>query len=119
MIQAGKRKKEFADPYTVTGAVTKGNIITKLSLLIMGLGNIAHRQIAKGLMFLVVEIGYIWFMIQSGIYNLSMFPSLGWREQEKVWNEKKSIYEPVVWSCNDLYYIDVYRCVERGSKKLL
>ena len=93
MIQAGKRKKEFADPYTVTGAVTKGNIITKLSLLIMGLGNIAHRQIAKGLMFLVVEIGYIWFMIQSGIYNLSMFPSLGWREQEKVWNEKKSIYE--------------------------
>ena len=39
MIQAGKRKKEFADPYTVTGAVTKGNIITKLSLLIMGLGN--------------------------------------------------------------------------------
>ena len=93
MIQAGKRKKEFADPYTVTGAVTKGNLITKLSLLIMGLGNIAHRQIAKGLMFLVVEIGYIWFMIQSGIYNLSMFPSLGWREQEKVWNEKKSIYE--------------------------
>ena len=77
----------------MTGAVTKGNIITKLSLLIMGLGNIAHRQIAKGLMFLVVEIGYIWFMIQSGIYNLSMFPSLGWREQEKVWNEKKSIYE--------------------------
>ena len=57
----------------MTGAVTKGNIITKLSLLIMGLGNIAHRQIAKGLMFLVVEIGYIWFMIQSGIYNLSMF----------------------------------------------
>ena len=55
VIQAGKRKKEFADPYTVTGAVTKGNIITKLSLLIMGLGNIAHRQIAKGLMFLVVE----------------------------------------------------------------
>ena len=48
MIKAGKRKKEFADPYTVTGAVTKGNIITKLSLLIMGLGNIAHRQIAKG-----------------------------------------------------------------------
>ena len=48
MIQAGKRKKEVADPYTVTGAVTKGNIITKLSLLIMGLGNIAHRQIANG-----------------------------------------------------------------------
>ena len=108
MIQAGKRKKEFADPYTVTGAVTKGNIITKLSLLIMGLGNIAHRQIAKGLMFLVVEIGYIWFMIQSGIYNLSMFPSLGWREQEKVWNEK-------VYEANNTVMVQIRRL--RGKMK--
>lgn len=88
-----KRVKEFQTPYTVTNAVTKGNVITKLSLLIMGLGNIAHKQIGKGIMFLVIEIGYIWFMIQTGIYNLSMLPSLGWREQEKVWNEQKSIYE--------------------------
>ena len=108
MIQAGKRKKEFADPYTVTGAVTKGNVITKLSLLIMGLGNIAHRQIAKGLMFLVVEIGYIWFMIQSGIYNLSMFPSLGWREQEKVWNEK-------VYEANNTVMVHIRRL--RGKMK--
>ena len=88
-------KKEFADPYTVTNAVTKGNIITKLSMLVMGLGNIAHKQIGKGIMFLAIEVAYIWFMIQSGIYNLSMLPSLGWREQAKVWNEKKNIYEYV------------------------
>lgn len=88
-------KKEFADSYTVTNAVTKGNIITKLSMLVMGLGNIAHKQIGKGIMFLAIEVAYIWFMIKSGIYNLSMLPSLGWREQEKVWNEKKSIYEYV------------------------
>lgn len=88
-------KKEFADPYTVINAVTKGNIITKLSMLVMGLGNIAHKQIGKGIAFLAVEVAYIWFMVQSGIYNLSMLPSLGWREQEKVWNEKKSIYEYV------------------------
>ena len=88
-------KKEFATPYTVTKAVTKGNIATKLSLVIMGLGNLAHKQIGKGLMFLAVEAAYIWFMIQTGFYSLSMLPSLGWREQEKVWNEKKSIYEYV------------------------
>lgn len=88
-----KKGKEFSTPYTVINALTKGNAISKLSMLIFGLGNIAHKQILKGLMFLVVEVGYIWFMIQSGIYNLSMLPSLGWREQEKVWNEKKSIYE--------------------------
>lgn len=89
----GGNNKEFATPYTVTNAVTKGDFITKLSMLIMGLGNIAHKQIGKGICFLLVEAAYIWFMIKSGIYNLSMLPSLGWREQEKVWNEKKSIYE--------------------------
>ena len=93
MKKAGKRKSEFDSPYTVTGAVTKGNAITKLSLLIMGLGNLVHKQIGKGLMFLLVEIGYIAFMIESGIYNLSMLPSLGWREQQKVWNDSKMIYE--------------------------
>ena len=88
-----KKVKEFQDPYTVTNAVVKGNIITKLSLLIMGLGNIAHKQIVKGLMYLVVEIGWLIYMIQYGFYAISMLPSLGWREQEKVWNEEKSIFE--------------------------
>ena len=46
-----KKAKEFQTPYTVTGALVKGNAITKLSMLIMGLGNIAHKQIVKGLMF--------------------------------------------------------------------
>lgn len=64
------RKKEFANPYTVAKAVTKGNIITKLSMLVMGLGNIAHKQIGKGIAFLAVEVAYIWFMVTSGFYNL-------------------------------------------------
>lgn len=93
MKKAGKKVNEFPTPFTVTGALTKGNIITKISMLIMGLGNIAHKQIVKGIMFLAIEVAYIWFMITSGFYNLSMLPSLGWREQEKVWNEQKSIYE--------------------------
>lgn len=88
-----KKGKEFQTPYTVTNAVKKGNTMTKLSLLIMGFGNIAHKQIGKGLMFLAVEIGYLWYMISSGFHALAMLPSLGWREQEKVWNEKKMIYE--------------------------
>lgn len=88
-----KSKKEFFNTYSLKNAVTKGDIFTRLSMLIMGFGNLVHKQIGKGLMFLAFEVGYIWFMVQSGIYNLSMLPSLGWREQEKVWNEAKSIYE--------------------------
>ena len=47
MIGAHKKKKtsEFATPYTVKNALTKGGVTVKLSALIMGLGNIAHKQI--------------------------------------------------------------------------
>ena len=95
MKKAGKKKRvsEFATEYTLANAAKKGDIVTKLSFLIMGLGNIVHKQVVKGLMFLGVEVLYIWFMVTSGFYNLSMLPSLGWREQEKVWNEQKSVYE--------------------------
>ena len=58
-----KKAKEFQTPYTVTGALVKGNAITKLSMLIMGLGNIAHKQIVKGLMFLAIEVAYLYYMI--------------------------------------------------------
>ena len=90
MKKAGMKKgknKEFSTPYTVTNAVAKGNIITKLSLLIMGLGNIAHKQIGKGIMFLAVEAAYIWYMIQSGIYNLSMDG-----ESRKKYGTKKRVF---------------------------
>ena len=59
----------------------------------MGLGNIAHKQVIKGLIYLAVEISWLVYMIQYGFYSMSMLPSLGWREQQKVWNDAKSIFE--------------------------
>lgn len=97
-----KKVKEFSTPYTVTNAVKKGGITTKISLIIMGFGNLAHKQIGKGLMFLVIEALYIWYMVSTGIYSLSMLPSLGWREQEKVWNDAKGIYEYVAGDQSNL-----------------
>ena len=91
MIGANKKKSDFATPYTVSNALTKGGAAVKLSALIMGLGNIAHKQIIKGLIFLAIEIGYIMFMVNAGAYYLSMLPSLGWRKQEEVFNEQKQI----------------------------
>lgn len=94
---AGKKKrgKDFATPYTLGAAVKKGDFATKLSFVICGAGNIIYRQFIKGFLFLAIEIAYIWFMIKSGFYNLSMLPSLGWLEQEEIWNESKGIYEYV------------------------
>lgn len=85
--------KDFATPYTFGAALKKGDIATKLSFVICGAGNIIYRQFVKGFLFLAVEIAYILFMIKSGIYNLSMLPSLGWLEQQEIWNEAKGIYE--------------------------
>lgn len=91
-----KRKKhfnEFPTPYTVSNAVKKGGVMTKLSMIIMGAGNLAHKQIVKGLIFLLAEAAFIWFMAISGIHNLVMLISLGEAEQQEIWNEAKGIYE--------------------------
>ncbi|MGN0205110.1 MAG: carbohydrate ABC transporter permease [Coprococcus sp.] len=90
-----KRVNEFPTPYTVGNAVRKGGAATKLSMLIMGAGNIAHKQVIKGLLFLLIEIAFIAFMVMGGAHNISMLPSLGDAEQQEVWNEAKGIYEYV------------------------
>ncbi len=41
----------------------KGGWATKLSYLIMGVGNMVHGQIIKGLLFLGIEVGYICYMV--------------------------------------------------------
>ena len=61
-----KRGKEFDNPYSVAKAVTKGNALTKLSMVVLGLGNIAHHQIIKGLGMLAIEIAFIAFMVLEG-----------------------------------------------------
>ena len=83
----------FDTPYTVSNAIMKGGAATKLSMLLMGMGNIAHKQILKGLLFLAVEAAYILFMVKSGIYNIQHLITLGGSPQEEVWNEAKGIYE--------------------------
>lgn len=88
-----EKKKVLDSPYTVMKAIKEGGAATRLSMLVMGFGNIVHRQILKGLIFLGIEIAYIFFMINSGINAISMLPSLGWIEQGEVYNEALGIYE--------------------------
>lgn len=90
-----KKKKEFVTEYTVINSLKKGDIFTRLSVLIMGLGNIARGQIVKGIGFLVLEISYLYYMITFGINSWLMYPSLGTKEQGEVFNEQKQIYEYV------------------------
>lgn len=87
-----KRVNEFPTPYTCTRAIREGGLETKLSMLVMGLGNFVHGQKIKGLIYLAVEVAYLVFMAVNGIGFLSMLPSLGTIPQEEVWDEANQVY---------------------------
>ncbi len=73
----------------------KGDIFSKLSFFIWGLSNLARGQIIKGLMFLVIEIVYVLYMVQSGVGHLLNLITLGTKEQEMVLNAELGIYEVI------------------------
>jgi len=62
----------------------KGDIITKVSYLIMGFGNVCRGQIIKGLFFFIIEAGYALFMITFGASYFTLFFSLEAEIQETV-----------------------------------
>ncbi|MBO5199206.1 MAG: sugar ABC transporter permease [Lachnospiraceae bacterium] len=88
-----KKSKEFANPYSVSNAFRNGDTLTRLSAVIMGLGNLAHKQIIKGLIFLAIEIAYIVFMATKGIELLLDFIRLGGEEEIEIYNESLGIYQ--------------------------
>ena len=57
-----------------------GDWKTKVSYLILGFGNLARGQILRGLLFLVMEIVFIWYMIATGGYYVSKLNSLGTKQ---------------------------------------
>lgn len=87
-----KRVNQFPTPYTCTKAIREGGLETKLSMVLMGFGNIVHGQIIKGLIYMAVEIAYVVFMVMNGIRFLGMLPSLGSIPQEEVWDEASQVY---------------------------
>ena len=81
------------NPVTCMEALKNGDTMVKLSAVVMGLGNMAHKQVTKGVLFLVAEVAYIVFMVAVGFHNLAMLPGLGSVEQQEYWNEELQIFE--------------------------
>ena len=90
-----KRVNEFPTPYTCTRAIREGGLETKLSMVLMGFGNIVHGQIIKGLLYLAVEVAYIVFMVMSGPVHT----------------------DPSFWRGNCSYYLPYGMCMARGSEE--
>ena len=58
-----RRRKQGADyvppsPYTVKAALTKGDVFTRLSAIVFGLGNIVRKQYVKGIAMLALEVAF-------------------------------------------------------------
>lgn len=94
-MKGKKKSMEFQTEYTVMNGLKKGDIYTKLSAVILGMGNFARKEIGKGILFLLSEIAFIAIMIGFGIPSLVMLPSLGTKETGEVFNEAAQVYEYV------------------------
>lgn len=83
---------EGCSPYTCAAVLRQGDTMTRLSALVMGLGNMANGQVAKGLLFLAAELGYLFFMARYGLHNLAMLVTLGSVEQQEIWDEAQQVF---------------------------
>lgn len=102
------RKRTVKNPDSLFAALKNGGPIVWLSCIFMGLGNVFAGQFIKGLIWLAVEVFAICALCVpyladvsgnnkfSGIEWLKMLPSLGDREDQKVWNDDDFVYEYVL-----------------------
>lgn len=74
-------------------ALRDGNWVTRLSLLVCGLGNFANKQFVRGLIFLALEVAFFAYFFSFGITSIENFITLGTVEQGEVFNEALGIYE--------------------------
>ena len=91
-----KKKNEhlFVKPSdaTIGQSFKRGNTVTKLSAVVFGLGNLLNGQIARGIIFLGIEIAYLIYMVTFGIGSLGGMVTLGTAEQQEVWSDELGTY---------------------------
>ncbi len=83
---------EFADIFLT---FKNGDWKTKLSYIFMGFGNIARGQVLRGLLFLLFEAVFIFYMIFAGAHWMGMLPSLGKIGPHEEYNEVLDSYTTV------------------------
>lgn len=84
--------KQLTGKRTPISIFVDGDVFTKLSYLVWGLGNIVRGQVVKGAMFLALEAAYIYYMISNGITALVNMTTLGTHEQGMVFDEAQGVF---------------------------
>ena len=85
------KKKSYGQQMTFRELFKEGDIATKLSFVVMGAANLANKQYLKGLIFLLSQIAFFYWLIRNGLRALAMLGTLGTREQGLVFDERLGI----------------------------
>lgn len=80
----------------------EGNIFTRLSYLIIGIGHIKYKKTFKGLFYILYEFIFVFYMFFFGWKYLKLFKTLGVVETtDNVYNENTGVYERI-WGDNSM-----------------
>ena len=88
-----EKAKKSRKPSIIKEAWEYGDTFTKLSFFILGMGNIARKQIVKGLIYLAMELGFLFYMFVYGFGALGHFDDLGTQDSGLSFNEATGVYE--------------------------
>ena len=70
--------RKIAHPFEVLAdAWKKGSWQVRLNFLVFGFYQLLHKEVARGILYLLFEIVFIWFMIVAGGFYLGKLGSLG------------------------------------------
>lgn len=70
----------------------RSNLKTRLSVFIMGFACITGKQPVKGIIYLLIEAAFIFYMATFGVPALSFITTLGKTQQGMVFDEDRGIY---------------------------
>lgn len=99
-------KDSFVDIYET---FKNGDYKTRISFFIMGFGSLARGQILRGILFLLFELVFIFYMIFAGAHWLSLLPSLG-----KEGPELNSHYDPNLDAYVTVYHDNSFKILLYG-----
>lgn len=91
-----KKIKEFTDrrereKRSIIDAWKYGDVFTRVSFAVFGLSQCVRGQIGKGILFLMTEIAFVFYMVTTGMGALRSLITLGTQEQGWVMDETKGI----------------------------
>ena len=67
----------------------RSNLKTRLSVFIMGFACITGKQPVKGIIYLLIEAAFIFYMVTFGVPALSFITTLGKTQQGMVFDEDR------------------------------